>query len=82
MFNVIRTYPAPDCIARNRYNDTDVTEVLKPLFYAKCYLCERNEVQDAEVEHLIPHEGDDNLKYNWVNLFYSCSRCNGIKGNR
>ncbi|EBL1934438.1 HNH endonuclease [Salmonella enterica] len=82
MFNITRTYPAPDCIARNRYNDTEVTEVLKPLFHAKCYLCERNEVQDAEVEHLIPHEGDDNLKYNWDNLFYSCSRCNGIKSNR
>lgn len=82
MFNVTRTYPAPACIARGYYTKEDVLVVLKQMFFEKCYLCERDEIQDVEVEHFVPHEGDDNLKYDWDNLFYSCSRCNSIKSNR
>lgn len=82
MFNVTRIYPAPACIARGHYTKEEVLVVLKPMFFEKCYLCERDEIQDVEVEHFVPHEGDDALKYSWENLFYSCSRCNSIKSNR
>ncbi|HHQ6627716.1 TPA: HNH endonuclease [Serratia fonticola] len=82
MFNVIRTMPAPECLSRKIYNDSSVTEALRKIFHDKCYLCERSNLADPEIEHLIPHESkDEKLKYGWHNLFYSCSRCNSIKGS-
>jgi len=54
MFNVTRTYPAPDSIARGHYNKEDVLQILKPMFFEKCYLCERDDIQDVEVEHFCP----------------------------
>jgi uncharacterized protein (TIGR02646 family) len=81
MFNVIRSIAAPDCLSHNIYNDPTVTEALKNIFHGKCYLCEQARLSDPEIEHFIPHEGDPGLKYDWNNLFYSCSRCNSIKSN-
>lgn len=81
MFNVTRIYPAPDSIAKNQYNKDDVLNKLKPMFFEKCYLCERDDIQDVEVEHFVPHESNSALKYDWDNLYYSCSRCNSIKSN-
>jgi hypothetical protein len=37
-------------------------------------------VSDPVVEHFIPHEGNKDLEFNWKNLYYSCHRCNNIKG--
>ncbi|MEZ8108920.1 HNH endonuclease [Vibrio splendidus] len=81
MFNVVRTYPEPPSIAKNEYNKDDVLKKLRPMFFDKCYLCERDDIQDVEVEHFIPHKKNTTLKYNWENLYYSCSRCNGIKSS-
>ncbi|MGR5512691.1 HNH endonuclease [Vibrio diabolicus] len=81
MFNVVRTYPEPPSIAKNEYNKDDVLKKLRPMFFDKCYLCERDDIQDVEVEHFIPHKKNTALKYNWENLYYSCSRCNGIKSS-
>lgn len=81
MFNVTRTYPAPESIAKKQYNKNDVLNKLKPMFFEKCYLCERDEIQDVEVEHFVPHQSNPALKYDWENLYYSCSRCNSIKSN-
>ncbi|MEZ9919679.1 HNH endonuclease [Vibrio breoganii] len=81
MFNVTRTYPAPESIAKKQYNKDDVLKKLKPMFFEKCYLCERDEIQDVEVEHFVPHQSNPALKYDWENLYYSCSRCNSIKSN-
>jgi hypothetical protein len=44
----------------------------------KCYICEINPTT-LNVEHLIPHKGDNSLKYDWHNLFLSCGHCNNIK---
>lgn len=82
MFYVKRSTPPPACLSSKKYNTPEVIDILKILFHEKCYLCERDEIQDVEIEHLDPHEGDDALKYNWENLFYSCSRCNSIKSNK
>ncbi|TNZ14026.1 HNH endonuclease, partial [Vibrio parahaemolyticus] len=41
MFNVVRTYPEPPSIAKNEYNKDDVLKKLRPMFFDKCYLCER-----------------------------------------
>ena len=82
MFNVIRSIERPECLSRSIYNDPSVTAALKKIFHGKCYLCEQSRLSDPEIEHFVPHEGNDDLKYAWDNLFYSCSRCNSIKSNR
>ena len=81
MFYVQRSTPPPVCLSHKEYNTSEVLDRLEKLFHGKCYLCERDDIQDVEIEHLEPHEGDDTLKYKWDNLFYSCSRCNSIKSN-
>lgn len=81
VFNVVRKYPAPDCLNDEKYNTAEVVRLLEPMFYGKCYLCEQDELSDPEIEHFDPHEGNVQKKYDWDNLFYACSRCNSIKGS-
>lgn len=68
--------------ASGKYNLDDVVTQLHADFHGKCYLCEQNALQSIEVEHLIPHHGDVNLKFDWNNLFYSCAHCNSVKNQR
>lgn len=82
MFKVERTGDAPICLASNEYNTPEVVERLYDIFHGKCYLCEQADLDAPEVEHFEPHMGDDTLKYDWENLYYSCARCNSIKGTR
>ena len=77
MFNVVRTQPAPD--VRNNYRSEEVVFELEKIFYGKCYLCE-DIVSDPQIDHFIPVEIDKTKKYDWNNLYYSCGRCNSIKG--
>ena len=48
--------------------------------FGKCYICE-DRATTLNVEHRVPHRGDDLLKYDWQNLFLSCGHCNNIKGD-
>ena len=68
--------------ASGKYNLDDVVTQLHADFHGKCYLCEQNALQSIEVEHLIPHHGDVDLKFDWNNLFYSCAHCNSVKNQR
>ena len=63
------------------YNQEDVVDQLNKDFHGKCYLCEQDELQAIEIEHLKPHHGGKyiDLKYDWNNLFFSCSHCNSVK---
>lgn len=81
MFNTIRSADAPVCLNTARYNTKEVVDILEPMFFGKCYLCEQDELSDPEIEHFHPHEGDDSRKFDWNNLYYSCGRCNSIKSN-
>ena len=81
MFNVIRPIEVPACLDKKVYNHADVVSILKPMFYEKCYLCERDKIQDVEVEHFDPHMKVEAKKFDWNNLFYSCSRCNSLKSS-
>lgn len=82
MFNVTRSYPAPVSLALKRsYKDHDVIEALRLIFHDKCYLCEQGSISAPEVEHFVPHNKTEALKYGWDNLFFSCRRCNGIKSS-
>ena len=83
-----RSYPAPKSLDKEKlkgkngkYNSDDVITRLMDDFHGKCYICEMKEFQDIEVEHLLPHHqgADLNRKFDWDNLFLSCSYCNNIK---
>lgn len=65
--------------ASGSYRGPDVIRQLQHDFNGKCYLCEINELQSVEVEHLHPHGGDIERKFAWDNLFYSCAHCNSVK---
>jgi len=81
LFNVIRPANSPACLSSgSNYNQLAVVNALKPVFHEKCYLCERGSIHDAEIEHFVP-QASGGGRMDWSNLFYSCSRCNGIKSN-
>ena len=84
-----RSIPAPKSLAEEaekatgKYDKQDVIEQLKRDFHNKCYICEMKELQDPNVEHLLPHKNGryPERKFDWENLFWSCVHCNGIKNN-
>lgn len=82
MFNVIRSLDAPETLSEmTRYDSEDVYEKLTNDFHNKCYICETPEPHDVNVEHFVSHRNNnEHLKFNWKNLYLSCSRCNNIKG--
>lgn len=89
MVKVVRSFPAPKSLAEEakkvtgRYDKQDVIERLRKDFYNKCYICEMKELQDPNVEHLLPHKNGTypERKFDWENLFWSCGHCNSIKNN-
>ena len=85
MVKVERTSTPPPSLtvekmkASGSYKLPDVIEQLEQDFHGKCYLCEIDELHSIEVEHLRPHGGDLNRKFDWNNLFLSCAHCNSVK---
>lgn len=88
MVKVERSYPAPSSLQREKkkadgsYSEMDVVKQLEHDFRGKCYICEIKPLMDPEVEHLIPHKGNADLKFDWDNLFLSCYHCNSVKNQR
>ncbi len=64
------------------YRGEDVVRQLKTDFHDKCYICELKGLQDPQIEHLKPHRENIDLKFDWNNLFWSCSHCNSIKNQQ
>ena len=89
MVKIERSFPAPGSLVEEarkmngRYDKQDVIEQLKRDFHNKCYICEMKELQDPNVEHLLPHKNGkfQERKFDWENLFWSCGHCNGMKNN-
>ena len=85
MVKIEKTPVPPSSLAREKvntngnYRESDVIRQLAEDFHEKCYLCEIDELQSIEIEHLCPHGGDKNLKFDWDNLFLSCAHCNSVK---
>lgn len=61
------------------YNTPEVNSALREMFHGKCYICENKEITSYQIEHLIPHRGDEELKYDWKNLYLACAHCNNTK---
>lgn len=77
MIKIERSFPAPSSLAaeaaknNGSYEKPDVVERLKADFHNKCYICELKELQDPQVEHLLPHKNGkyQERKFDWNNLF-------------
>lgn len=61
------------------YNTAEVNAALKEMFHGKCYICENKQITSYQIEHLIPHRENTELKYDWNNLFLACAHCNNTK---
>lgn len=75
----------PDGVTITRekdYRSGVVYKILEDDQHRKCYICEDSVHTSPIVEHLTPHSGDPNLKFDWYNLFLSCHHCNKVKHNK
>lgn len=62
------------------YRAPEVVSRLRSLYLDKCFLCECPIVGNGEVEHFLPwHKDAPARSYDWKNLQWSCSKCNGRK---
>lgn len=61
------------------YNTPEVNSALREMFHNKCYICENKQITSYQIEHLFPHQGNIELKYDWNNLFLACAHCNNTK---
>lgn len=86
MINIKRSFPAPKVLEEEKnkkngeYNQKEVLDRLKNDFYNKCYICE-TKATTLNIEHLVSHKGNKDLKFDWQNLFLSCGHCNNVKLN-
>lgn len=82
MIRIRKHLIAPESLAnQTSWTGNDVLSRLKADQYGKCYLCERTQVTDFQVEHHKSRDGFPELKYEWTNLFWSCSYCNSKKSS-
>ncbi|KJU83133.1 HNH endonuclease [Candidatus Magnetobacterium bavaricum] len=86
MVNIERSYPEPEALAEEKKkvngkpNETTILERLQTDFKNKCYICEQTSLASGiTVEHFVPHRNNKELKFQWENLFFSCSHCNSVK---
>ena len=82
MIKVFKKSTSPESLtAQKKYDSEEVKQQLIADHQGKCYLCERTVTTDFQVEHLHSQEHFPKEKYDWHNLFLSCSYCNGKKSN-
>ena len=90
MVKVERTLPAPASLLtesrkeNGNYALTDVVQQLRQDFHDKCYVCEMKNLQDPQIEHLLPHKNgkDKEREFDWKNLLWSCGHCNSVKNQK
>lgn len=78
MFKVTKSSKPTEWVTKD-YKDPVVVRQLRIDFHGKCYICEQKHFPNLNVEHFIPHNDNEELKLDWNNLYYACSRCNAIK---
>lgn len=78
MVKVKRSMPAPESLeaekakANGSYEKADVVERLRKDFHNKCYICEMDNLQDPQVEHLRPHFNGKNNDLKFDNHIIDC----------
>jgi hypothetical protein len=85
MIYLPKSQPAPACLAEEKlktsgsHNCGDVLQRLQTDFKNKCYICEFKETPSINIEHLVSHNGNIDLRFDWDNLFFACGHCNNTK---
>ena len=85
MINIVKSQPAPLCLAKEakkrkgNYRCGDVVRRIQYDFHNKCYICETKGITGIQVEHFRPQSKYPNLIFDWNNLFFVCTHCNGTK---
>lgn len=74
-----KSQPAPASLPKEGYRCAEVLDRLQADFHDKCYLCEQKNPTNINVEHFIPHRGNEAIKLSWDNLFWVCGHCNNTK---
>jgi uncharacterized protein (TIGR02646 family) len=80
-----KSQPAPACLvlekgkANGDYKTPETLRRLENDFKNKCYICESKAPHTINVEHFNPHQGNQDLKFDWNNLFWACGHCNNTK---
>ena len=46
-----------------KYNTNEVNKALGLMFAHKCYLCEKKDLDNLQIEHLVPHRGNRDLMF-------------------
>lgn len=70
--------PSTEIKSVSDYRKGEVIWTLAKDCHNKCYICE-DKPTTINVEHIVPHRSDPNLKFDWNNLFIACGHCNNIK---
>ncbi|KAA6326151.1 hypothetical protein EZS27_024703, partial [termite gut metagenome] len=65
--------------ANGDYKTPETLRRLENDFKNKCYICESKAPHTINVEHFNPHQGNQDLKFDWNNLFWACGHCNNTK---
>jgi hypothetical protein len=88
VINIVKSTTIPISLAFEKakkssgnYRSEDVVFSIRDDFHNKCYLCEDYAPSTINVEHFIPHRGNRDLMFDWLNLFYACGHCNNVKGD-
>lgn len=71
--------PPTSLVSKTKYDGEDVKALLAKDQYDKCYICERIQTTDFEIEHLHSQQNYPYEKYKWENLLFACSYCNSRK---
>jgi len=87
MIRIVRPVcPYPQALANSDYSHPTNKDALRKANFDKCMYCESkiSHIDYANVEHIKPKADGKypELKYNWENLGYACSRCNTNKGEK
>ena len=65
-----------------KFDKQEVNDALEEIFHGKCYICENKKSVEYEIDHFKPKKYADDLKFDWNNLFWSCSHCNNTKRDK
>jgi hypothetical protein len=61
------------------YECGDTLFRLQQDFHYKCYICEKPNLTDIQIDHFLPRKLRPDLRCEWTNLFLCCVHCNNTK---
>lgn len=73
-----------DAVLQSNYKHPDNKKALIEASFGKCMYCESKitHVYFGDVEHIKPKSAFPALKFDWLNLGFSCSKCNSAKADK